>query len=89
MHKQNRFEAFSEAFRAGLLAAVQAHPEQYVLPRGGTVEDNVLQHADRILVHIAEDPMGVNYNGGGFRRACKTLGIKPTRTAILAYLAGE
>lgn len=75
-----KFERFSAAYLTGLHAAVLADPEAYGFA------DIVPHVADKMLTSMAENPMGVNYDGGGFKRACKALGIKHTRKAIFAYL---
>ena len=86
-----RFAAFGVAYRAGLLAAVteaQASPN----PDKGYAYSpaDAPKVADRMLAAIEKGgPGSVNLDGGGFRRACKALGIKHTRKAIIAYLNGE
>ena len=86
-----RFAAFGVAYRAGLLAAVteaQASPN----PDKGYAYSpaDAPKVADRMLAAIEKGgPGSVNLDGGGFRRACKALGIKHTRKAISAYLNGE
>ena len=42
--------------------------------------------ANKMLDAIEHKPFGVNYTGDGFKRACKTLGIKNTRKAILEFI---
>lgn len=76
-----RFEAFSVAYRAGLVAAV-SQPESgyYYGPEQAPAV------ADKMLAAIAAKPYGVNYGGDGFKRACKVLGIKNTRKAILEFI---
>lgn len=76
-----RFEQFSAAYRAGLLAAVSAPESGYHYG-----PDKVPEVADKMLAAIASKPMGVNYSGEGFKNACKALGIKSTRKAILEFL---
>lgn len=79
------FDRFSEAYRAGLLAAVTASPGDYML--NGRPPVAYAEHvANRILQSISDNPSGVSYDGGGFKRACKSLGIKHTRKAIWQYL---
>ena len=83
---QEKFALFSEAYRKGLQEAVAAKPEDY-FTQGATPEVYAETVSKRMLDHIGGGKhFGVNYEGGGFRRACKTLGIKHTRKAILAYL---
>lgn len=101
--RAERFATFSAAYRAGLLAAVLARPHDYMigtrekqLPngtvRGEYVTETPEQYAERVAVKIlavmADRPYGVNYDSDGFRRACKALGIRATRKAILAYING-
>jgi hypothetical protein len=96
---QDRLEEFSRAYRAGLLEAVAAQKVKYVpgvhytdetgYPDYSYGSEDVPLVADKMLRAIAEEPMRVNYDSGGFRRAARKLGIKPTRQAILAYLEHE
>lgn len=81
------FTTFSQAYREGLLVAVKTTPGNYALARGETVEQYVEKTATRMLSFISGGlHLGVNYSGDGFRRACRTIGIKHTRKAILNYL---
>lgn len=83
---QEKFEAFSQAYRAGLEAAVTAKPEDYVAGKATPAEYAEVV-SKRMLASIGGGKhFGVNYDGGGFRRACKALGIPHTRKAILAFL---
>ena len=79
-----RFALFSAAYHEGLRAAVEANPEDYDYgPEGAPVV------VARIMATIsAQGINAVSVLGGGFRRACKALGIKHTRKAIVAYLDG-
>ena len=72
---------FAEAYRAGLAAAVAEAPDAYAY--GAADAPKV---ALKMMRTIAAQPMGVNYDGGGFRRAARALGIKHTRKAILEFL---
>jgi hypothetical protein len=83
--KTEQFEQFSRAYTAGLLAAVQASPDEYMLS-GRTPDEYASQVAAKMLAAIQANPKSVNYTGGGFKRACKTLGIKYTRKAIWEFL---
>lgn len=76
------FEKFSKAYSEGLAAANKAEPENYFYKSA----DEVAVVAARMLTAIGSKPYGVNYSGGGFKRACKALGIKNTRKAIFEYL---
>ncbi len=79
-----RFKLFGAAYLDGLTAAVKANPEEY-----GYGPEGVPTVVARMLAAIsAKGPGSVNLDGGGFRRACKALGIKHTRKAITAYLDG-
>jgi hypothetical protein len=81
------FDRFAEAYRAGLLAAVEASPEDYAVRHGQTPREYAEKTADFMLRSIEANPRSVNYGGGGgFKRACRTLGIKYTRKAIWEYL---
>lgn len=82
---QEKFATFSAAYRAGLEAAVTANPDDY-LRDGASPSHYAEVVSKRMLACITDKPLGVNYDGGGFRRACKTVGIKHTRKAIFAYL---
>ncbi len=83
---QEKFQKFSEAYRVGLQQAVEANPENY-FTQGATPEEYAKVVSARMLTSIGGGKhFGVNYEGGGFKRACKSLGIKHTRKAILAYL---
>ena len=76
-----RFNIFSSAYRDGLLAAVLDKQNVYYYG-----PDAVPGIADRMLAAIADHPRRVNYNSGGFKRACKTLNIRFSATAILEFL---
>ena len=76
-----KLACFSAAYRAGLLASVTAHPDTYLY--GPASVEHV---ADRMLAAIGKSPMMVNYDGEGFRAACKALNIRYSRKAILDYL---
>jgi hypothetical protein len=83
---QEKFKTFSEAYRVGLQEAVAKDPEKY-FTQGATPEKYAEVVSARMLESIGGGKhFGVNYEGGGFRRACKALGIKHTRKAILEYL---
>jgi len=80
------FDRFSRAYRAGLRTAVTSNPADYAIHDGEMAEEYAARCADKILASIARNPRGVNYDGGGFKRTCKALGIKYTRKAIWEYL---
>lgn len=85
-----RFATFSTAYRAGLLKAVQAKPEDYFLD-GHSPESYVQKVATKMLTAIecAGRTSAVNAKSAGFRNACKTLGIKHTYSAMDSYLSPE
>jgi hypothetical protein len=85
-----RFKLFSDAYRAGLVEAVTAsaakpgHADRYAYEPVFAP-----QVAERMIATIGSQGLKtVNIDGGGFRRACKALGIKQTYKAITAYLEG-
>ena len=82
-----RFDQFSQAYRAGLRTAVTSNPDDYAIHDGEMAEEYAARVADKMLASIASNPRGVNYGGGGgFKLACRALGIKYTRKAIWEYL---
>ncbi len=84
---EERFKLFSEAYRAGLLAAMRARPEAYVMLKSAEdVPFAAELTADKMLKAIKDKPAMVAYNGDGFKRTCKALGISNTRKAIFEYL---
>jgi len=84
-----RFEAFSAAYRVGLLKAVVDKPEAYALNPGQSPADYASKTADRMLVCVKDTNIrNVNISGAGMRNACKALGIKQTYKASADYLAG-
>lgn len=81
-----KFETFSNAYREGLEEAVRAKPEDY-FTQGATPEKYAEIVSARMLGNIAAGKhMQNNYDSHGFRNACKKVGIKHTRKAILEYL---
>ncbi len=84
MFDAGRFMKFGEAYRAGLTAAASAPANGYYYG-----PDKALEVANKMLTAIDAAPGHVNYAGQGFKNACKALGIKHTRKAILAYLEGH
>lgn len=83
---QEKFTLFAEAYRVGLQAAVEEKPEEYFM-QGSTPEEYAKVVSARMMNKIGSGKhYGVSYDGGGFRRACKKIGIKHTRKAILEYL---
>jgi len=81
------FDRFSRAYRAGLRTAVTSNPSDYAIHDDEMAEEYAARCADKILASIASNPRGVNYGGGGgFKLACRALGIRYTRKAIWEYL---
>lgn len=83
---QEKFKTFSEAYRVGLEKAVTAKPEDY-FTQGATPQKYAEVVSARMMGNIAAGKhFSNNYDGPGFRNACKAVGIKHTRKAILEYL---
>lgn len=83
---QEKFKVFSEAYRAGLEDAVSANPQDYFM-QGATAAQFAEVVSKRMMDNIAAGKhLSNNYDSPGFRRACKKVGIKHTRKAILGYL---
>ena len=83
---QDKFQAFSKAYREGLQEAVEAKPEEYYT-RGATPAEYAEVVSKRMMDNIVNGKhLSNSYDGGGFRRACKKVGIKHTRKAIFEYL---
>jgi hypothetical protein len=80
------FDRFSRAYRAGLRTAVTSNPADYAIHDGEAAEEYAARCADKMLQAISDNPSSVNYDGDGFKRACRALGIKYTRKAIWEYL---
>lgn len=82
---QEKFKTFSEVYAESLLKAMFENPDKY-----GVSQPNITKGAcfiaEKMLQAIKDDPKMVNYTGDGFKKACKTLGIKQTRKAIFEYL---
>ncbi len=75
------FQNFGRAYLDGLTQAHLTHPDDY-----GYKTEEVPIVCNRMLTKIASSPYGVNYDGQGLKNACKALGIKHTRKAIIEYL---
>ena len=83
---QDKFKVFSEAYRVGLEEVVSEKPEAYFM-NGATPAQYADIVSKRMMGNIAAGKhFGNNYDSPGFRRACKKVGIKHTRKAILDYL---
>lgn len=84
----NRFEQFSEAYRAGLFAAVHLNPGEYALRHGETDEAYALRVSTVMLEAIKERGLGSVRVAcsDGFKRTCGILGIRYTVKAIAEFL---
>lgn len=83
---QDKFETFSKAYREGLEGAVTANPQDYFM-QGSTPTEYAEVVSKRMMANISSGKhLMNNYDSPGFRLACKKVGIKHTRKAILAYL---
>lgn len=80
----NRLASFEEQYKAQLALFVQEKPEY--LMKGISVNEA----ADKMLNAIkAHGIKAVNIDGEGFKRTCRSLGIKKTYKAIDEYLHGK
>ena len=83
---QEKFQAFSEAYRQGLEEAVRNNPDDYYM-QGSTPEKFAEVVSAKMMGNIASGKhLTNNYDSPGFRRACRKVGIKHTRKAIFEYL---
>jgi len=83
---QEKFKVFSKAYRAGLEEAVTASPSDY-FSQGATPSQYAEVVSKKMMGNIAAGrPFSNNYEGQGFKRACKKVGIKHTRKAILEFM---
>jgi hypothetical protein len=89
----DRFSAFSTAYRIGLTAAVVANPDDYTPNMVASVTGGSVSFGGVPAVHAkmmeALKTGSFNHDGKGFKNACKAVGIKHTRRAILGFLKGE
>ena len=72
---------FKATYRQSLREAVNQFPEQYAWPDKS--DANVERVAD--LMFAAMERNTFNHDSKAFKITARKLGIKPTRTAILAY----
>lgn len=91
---KDKFEQLSIAYASGLKKAVDAEPAGYglgmQLQNATTSEEYARIVSARMLERIASGhAYGISYDGGGWKNACKTLGIKHTRKAILTFIEIE
>jgi hypothetical protein len=78
-----RFAQFAAIYPECLAQAVASKPEAY----GPQVQSSVQNVATKMLAAV--ETGSYNHNGPSFKLACKRLGIRFTRTAIEAFLAGN
>jgi hypothetical protein len=69
---------FSNAYRAALVAAISAYPEEYRFS-----VDEAPTVADRMLCAVAKG--SYNKDGRAFKATCKALGLAHTYKAIDAF----
>ena len=72
-------DRFIEEYRKALAHIVATEPGEFAWPASEL--ETVLERMEK-----AFRARTFNHDGKGIRRACKALGIKTTRTAILAYM---
>lgn len=80
--KLERLAAFMKVYKAKLTHAVKKYPEEYLWADTLSV-DEVARRMER-----AFERGSYNINGRAIDLTCKTLGLKPTRESINAYLYG-
>lgn len=80
---EKRMVAFEAAYADGLRRAVEERPDEYLWAG----EDAVGKVVAKMMTAVRTDSH--NHGSRGFALACRTLGIKHTRAAIRAYLAGQ
>jgi hypothetical protein len=92
-----RLERFEAAYRDALRDAVTSKPQDYMI--GGRLAHGKLERFDETPEQYAErtattmidaivNMRAVSFDGCGFRRACKALGIRPSRVSIYEFLRG-
>ena len=86
----SRLITFAEAYAVGLVAAIKRRPHQYQLKLDDTPES----YAMRVCLKVAEliEASGLQFiqtETDSFRRACESLQIEHSESAIRAYLEGE
>lgn len=88
MANEENFQRFEVAYKEGLREALEVDAKRDPDKRqfAYTVHDDYLKVVEKMLKAIRESPLHVNYNSDGIKRACKRLGISPTRKALLAFL---
>ncbi len=78
-----RQATFKATYRQSLREAVEQFPEQYVWRYAGDLQTEVERVAERMF--DAMNRGSFNHDSKAFKITARKLGIKPTRTAILAY----
>jgi len=81
MSDTNR-ERFIMALTAAYVELFANDPEYAYSASRCTPEGLAVKMTDSMIANTA------NHEGAGFRKACKAVGLKHTRTAIRAYLKG-
>lgn len=86
-----KFEQLSIAYAAGLEKSVEAEPTEYglgmSLQNTTTSKEYAKIVSARMLERIASGrAYSISYDGNGWKNACKTLGIKHSRKAILTFI---
>lgn len=81
METKPMIDAFMAAYGPALAKARSEHPDEYAWPE--SLLPTVLERMRAALVRGS-----FNHDGYAMKGACKTLGIKHTRKAIVAYLSG-
>ncbi len=79
----NEHATFKATYRQSLREAVEQFPEQYVWRYAGDLQTEVERVAERMF--DAMNRGSFNHDSKAFKITARKLGIKPTRTAILAY----
>lgn len=82
--RDDRIETFMQAYTPALEATAKAHPAEYPWYAQGLSVDTV---AGRMRTAFAGGTF--NHDSRAIRAACKAVGIKHTRGAMLAYFRGE
>ncbi len=78
-----RLDAFMTVYTMALQKAKADHPEDYHWTPSATVESVSAK------MRAAFKDGTFNHDGRAIRATCRVLGIKTTRTAIRAFLAGD
>ncbi len=79
---ETKLNEFMAAYEPALVHAIQTRPTEYAYP----VE---MAPAVAAKMRAAMVKGSFNHDGHAFKGACKTLGIKHTRTAIVAFISDK